>query len=368
MTPTLLFWLCIMAAAVLLIAAAAGGFGLPIVLILVAAGIGALVLAVVSRLRAQGEATRTRSEKETVRYAELKSQIATTGTRVVVTGSSGIWMLVLMVAITLASLYYLWLAPGIRSVLLTVFLALITLLVYLVVWPAFRKPVLVVRPEGIETHGYGSFTWTQIDGMDLRAQKSEGAPVNHFLDLRIPDLASYAAQMNGVVRWIRRLVPAARRTQHISIRVSGTSESPAVIHRLCRDLWTAATGKDHLWYAGMSEQNFQLLAKGREQLAALERVEEAAATDPELAIKLLAELEKAQPAMKNRKTNVVTSSASFDELTEKLRQMKQRNPEWEQRANEIAKAQLKTRSITWAVTIVVVLLMLVGIYGVFRQA
>jgi hypothetical protein len=363
MKPSHLFWVCVVAAAVLFVAAVAGSFAGPVVVLLVIAGVAALAYALVSRRRADHDAVRMRAERDTGRFAELKSQLATTGTPVVIAGSNGVWMLVLMAVATFASLYYVWVAPGVRTSLLAGFLALVTALVCFTVWPARRRPVLVIRPDGIDSAVYGSFTWDQIDGMDLRHQQSEGTIVNHFLDLRIPDLAAYAPQMHGAIRWIRKLIPAARRVQHISIRLSGTTESPAVIHRLCRDLWTARTGKNHLWYAGMSEQNFELLVRGKEQLGLLEAASDVASADPALAMKLLDEFERATPAGTHRKANVVSSSASLDELKDQLREMKQTNREWQQRAKEVAKARRKMRSLTWAVTAVVIALVLVGAYA-----
>ena len=360
------FWLWLGACVAIFIAAVFGGFGPPIIATLLGIGAIGFVLTFIWRSRALQEAERLQVERDTARLAELKLQLQT-GLPIEIQGSSGIGLFLLLAAGTVASCYFAWIDPGIGTALLSVVLVLLALLMFAAALPAIGKPVLIIRADSLETPSYGMFKWSEIDGLHLRTITHKGATVNHFLDLRIPLLQSRREQFHWVARLVHGRFALIQQQRTLQIRLAATSERAEVIHHLCKDAWTARTGKSHIWHAGMSEADLQSLRQGREPIAALEHVGEMIKTDPALAMRMLDELKKENPSSH---AQICLDAATDDraglqqipdpnEQMEQLRRLLQRNRESRQRLNELTEARYKTHPVTWAVTIALVIVAIV---------
>jgi len=251
----------------------------------------------------------------------LQRQVETTGDPVVVKGSGAVMLLVLVGLLAIGCIYAAIVDPGVGVLAAAFFIALLAGLVAFVVWPLMRKPAVSIRVDGIETPTYGLLPWSAIDGMGLREARERGQPPTHFLDLHIVDLPARAAQMHVVIRWIRRFVPSARRAHSVQIRLAGISETPVVIHELCRSLWTARSGLDTVWLASMSEDDFQGRDSKKEQVDQLE--------DP-------------------------------NKFAARLREVRERNRDLNARADDRLKHGARNRIVTWIVSVIVIALMMAG--------
>jgi hypothetical protein len=96
-----------------------------------------------------------------------------------------------------------------------------------------------------------------------------------------------------------------------------------VIFRLCRELWTARTGKDTFWYAGMPEKTFNDLLDGKKRLAALEQAGKMIEKDPPLAMKMLDELEQKHPIETPAVGGAATRAWSAADTREQMRQLQE---------------------------------------------
>jgi hypothetical protein len=339
------------------IAAASGRFDAPIIAILLAGGASGIVLAFVWRLRAQRKADALQAQRVEARIVELKRELEMLGTPIPIKGASGLWFVALLATVAAVTCHLAWIEPSTGKVVASIFLILLTSMMALVIWPMIGQPVLTIRREGLHTPSYGLIAWAQIEGMHLREIKHKGATVNHFLDLLVPDLVAHRTQFHAATRILHQLIRLGRSRRLVQIRLAGTTEPPQVIYRLCRGLWTARTGKDTFWYAGISEKHFDDLRKGKERLAALEKVGETIAKDPALAMKMLDEMEKEYPLKRSAGDADASRARSAADAREQMRQLhelQQRNRAIRQQL-EIIKVDRRTHPFTWAVTIALIL-------------
>lgn len=235
------FWICTGACAVLASAAASGRVTSPFVstcYVLSAAGfLGAFVWRRWAQLRAELQ----QSERDALRYIELRRQLEIDGATLDVLGSSGSGLAVLLMLATLAGGYFAWREPGIANLALTVFLAACAFVLLLDALPVIRKPVLTLRPGGIETPAYGFLHWSEIESVSLREVTSKGATLNHVLDVRVTRLDARTGRMHWAAQLLYRLLPFGYRREGVRIRLMETSESPRLVYRLCAELWLART-------------------------------------------------------------------------------------------------------------------------------
>ena len=330
MTSAKIWLVCsvgLLAALTMFVIAGVAGVGRPIAMLLVVAGIATVAYAFVWRHRAEKIAANAQRERDATRVHQLKQQLDTSGGAVIVKGSSARMLLVLVGLLALGCAVAAVVDPGVGALAAAIFIALLAGLVALVIWPMLGKAAIAIRSEGVETPAYGLLPWSAIDGLGLREAREKGAPVMHFLDLHVVDLPARAEQMHAVVRWIRKLVPSARRAQSVQVRLAGISETPAVVYELCRSIWSARTGLDDVWLASMSEEEFQALRSSKQDAAQ-------------------------QPELRQLKDP--------DGFAARLREMQARHLGLNERADVEAKGRTRRRLITSIVSAVVLVLMMAG--------
>lgn len=120
--------------------------------------------------------------------------------------------------------------------------------------PILDKPVLSISARGLESPVVPFLPWSAIEGVHLRANPSRlrDEPGSHTLLVRVPSLPDRIARFGLFHRILFRLKCKSHRERfHIVLR--GTSEPPAVIYRLLRQLLSRSTGWEFDWDPDMSD-------------------------------------------------------------------------------------------------------------------
>jgi hypothetical protein len=131
-------------------------------------------------------------------------------------------------------------------------LALVAGFFLLAVIPSIFRPVLVLTRGGFSSPLTGPIAWQHVDGMSLEKIHLRHSVV-HRLAFRIRSLAEHMGSFSLFYRILYRLRRGARK-QQIHLVLQRTSESPDVVYRVARLLWTQATGRTDAWYPGMPER------------------------------------------------------------------------------------------------------------------
>jgi hypothetical protein len=296
---------------------------------------------------------------------ELERQVQS-GQPVEIAGSSDIGLLLVMLII--AGLVTLWAVsqPAWQVTAGAAFAWALVLLAALTVAPLFGKPILCIAHDAIETPAYGKLLWSEIDGIDL-GEIHHKQDVNYRLHLLVPKLAERRDQMQPATRLQRKLFPMPR--TELRLRLSATSESPQLILKLCRAIWTRRTGRTAVWRTSMSAEMLADLRYGERQLAELERAGDLAKTDPAAAMEILDRLEKERRSQTDPRVarERAKAEAEINELiakhgaVEALRIQQQRMDERRRQLAESAVAARRTHWLTWVVAGILALYLIVQI-------
>lgn len=248
------------------------------------------------------------------RYGELKRAILTTGQAVPVDGASGIGLLIVITGLFALAV---WGAVAQREPMVVggaVLLALFVFLAAVISIPAIGRPVLVLSRQGIQPAGYGPLPWSDIEGIEVTELHTRGADLGHVLRLFVPALNRHLHQAHPLIRLARTMFRGLKMREVVTLRLRRTSEPPALIERLCRDLWKAATGMDHSWSIHFSSAEVQLmrsLAQHRRKDASGEIL-----TDPERDLQRLRNLgEQFQAAAGAQRSRLGWNQLGISSLT-----------------------------------------------------
>jgi hypothetical protein len=361
-----IFWVGILLSALTIVAGLTGAFGRGASLALLLGGVCGICVIFVWRERASARAEKAQVQRDLARFPELERQMQS-GQPVEIAGSSDIGLLLVMLII--AGLMTLWAVsqPAWQVIAGAVFLWALALLSALSVAPLLGKPILRIAHDGIETPAYGKFLWCEIDGIDLAEIRHKGQTVAYRLHLLVPNLTERREHMHPATRLQRKLLPMSRK--ELRLRLSGTSESPQLILRLCQGTWMRRTGKKVGWNTHMSSEMLADLRDGERKLAELERAGELAATDPAAASAILDRLEKERrpPTDPRVARAMAKAEAEMKELmakhgvVEAMRIHNQRMNERRREFEESAMAARRTHWLTWVVAAVFALYLVVQI-------
>lgn len=138
-------------------------------------------------------------------------------------------------------------SPGIGLWILGTILAVPSALLVLLMWPARKKPVIVLSKAGFTTPWTGLIPWHLVEGMDMRRSTRF-----HVLIFDIPRFRQLFPQVSPVNRWVWQRTPQSW-SSRFQVMLEETTEEPDVVFHVVRTLWTAATGRTHSWSSSLAE-------------------------------------------------------------------------------------------------------------------
>jgi hypothetical protein len=192
------------------------------------------------------------------RLEELQREVSLLGRPVRIDGMDPTLLLVFGVVI---SLLLNMMHRGTGKAWPLVFAVLMAIAVLLAVAVRISKlgqPLLIVSREGVQPAGYGLLPWSAVYGIACHKVGDHHAS-RLVLNIYVPELKAQVASAQWFIR-LFHAVPGLRRAKYqdvIMVPMRKPSELPAVIERLCRNVWQEATGRKHLWNIDLSGSQTQ---------------------------------------------------------------------------------------------------------------
>jgi hypothetical protein len=266
-------------------------------MLLAVAALGAIFFA---RRRLDARLAAERERAAQARLPQLIEQIENWHRPIAVKTNVGLPMFagVLFTGIGLIALWHGVRKPDVEALLAALACLVIGLPVLIAFVPRIGRAALSVAAEGIELAGYGMLGWHEIDGIDLVVVRSKGAVVGHRLEFLVPDLQKRRNRMTATTRLLHALTMWGRARAVAWVFLGKSSEAPELIERLCKTLWSKATGHTHLWSRlvpeHLNEMHRQLSSQGAKLNAAFDK------RDPEAVQRVLDEMKKDLDKMPGR--------------------------------------------------------------------
>lgn len=218
----------------------------------------AILLAVFWRARALRGLREQEEANSAEHHAALKREVLVSGGAIAINGATGLWPWLAAVVFDAALVSG---AVSTHGIVLVPAAALVTLAlvpVSLLLLPTIGKPVLTLTREGAQPAGYGVLPWSAVHGIDLTRIYGRGRVISHVLHLFVPDLRAHLSGAHGFIRLLHSILRYRRFSTIVAVRLRGTSESPELVERLCRDLLKAATNRDPIWSSYLSADEARL--------------------------------------------------------------------------------------------------------------
>ena len=193
------------------------------------------------------------------RYADLKRELLTIGQPVAIRGASGIFATAMAIAIAAVTAWVWTLEHQGVFLAVAVLCAVLALLGLAQSVPKLGRPLIFLSRQEIDIAGFGPLPWSAIEGIELAEVRHYSSVVAYRLRFYVPYLPQRLESAHPWVRLLHRLTAGRRMARIASVRLRATSEAPATIERLCRDLWKAATGRDHPWSIHYSNAQLEIM-------------------------------------------------------------------------------------------------------------
>jgi len=116
-----------------------------------------------------------------------------------------------------------------------------------------NKPLLRLTRQGFYNPAYGFIPWNEVLGIHIREATYQGMVLFHILSFNISKLVKYTGQFHPVSRFLFKFRRKASKNL-ILILLNKTNETPDTVYMVARQLWREETGKDSVWYPGMSPE------------------------------------------------------------------------------------------------------------------
>jgi hypothetical protein len=116
-------------------------------------------------------------------------------------------------------------------------------------WRAWRLrgvPFATLSARGFETPLHGLIPWDAVQGIDIGEEIFRKNVYAYSLRFFVPELPRYAVQFDAMTRFLSGL-QLSRGRQVIRIQLSNLSDNPEIVEQVAKQLWLAATGRNHLW-------------------------------------------------------------------------------------------------------------------------
>jgi hypothetical protein len=115
------------------------------------------------------------------------------------------------------------------------------------------KPKLTLSRGGFRTP-FGPFiSWSEVEGIHLRANQARGRVMSHSLMVRMPRLPQRIAEFSFFYRLVHQFRRGmGKETFHVVLRK--TSQPPDLVYQLARSLWSRSTGRHYDWEPDMSPE------------------------------------------------------------------------------------------------------------------
>lgn len=186
------------------------------------------------------------------RFNELSAHARSPGYELSVPGSSNLLLGVFLAICTFAAFFYAFAASSIGTWVLGVILLCFAALILLDAAQVAGKPVIILSESGFRTPHTPFVQWEKVDGIFLQQIMSRGRVSSNILMFRIPSLGSEIGRYSLLIRLLYPLRKGGG-NERLGAMLKNTGESPTVIYRLARLLWTARTGLRHDWDPNMSD-------------------------------------------------------------------------------------------------------------------
>jgi hypothetical protein len=324
-----ILWLAIAIALALFFATASVAFDRYESLGLILGGCALIVAASLWYRRALPAAEARKEARQGQQRTTLKQQLTLTNEPVVVKGSSGMLVVVLLAAVAIVGVRRAFERPDVLAIGMVLVMIALTVGLALVFAPRVGKPALTIRRDGLEDPVFGFFRWEEIESVGLQSYTSRGM-TTHSLDCYVPNLRERQERLHPLMRKARRLLLRRAGGSFVVINLALPSVPAPVVHALCYELWNERTGRTRTWTSALSQRDIDELHRGDDQLEALKRAGDMAESDPAEAMKLLDDMQKRfgnPPASQEPRRRLSKAAAARrDALIAELRTIDARDP------------------------------------------
>jgi len=365
----MLFWLGLAAAGVFAFAAVSRVFDPPTSLgLLMVAGF--LVLSTFLWYRTASK----RAEQQQVAARQellerLQKQIALAGDQLEVRSPSNLLILVLFAAAAAMLTRRALAAPSAESIGAASVMVALACLMSCTVIPFVGRPRLIIGREGVAAPILGPVRWDDIESIALREVRYRGSLVGHALDLLIPASQDAERGMHWSRRMMRRVFFRSA-PPFVVVNLKSPSIPAETIHALCSSLWSRATGrKNPGWNVWLRERvpEFRQLET---HLAKLERAERLAKTDPQAALQILEQAAaNPLPAVPSGRRLTGRELEGAQALADRLRHIDPQDRAARERAiRDHVREFQRTTPLTWAITVLVVMAIVIVVAMLVRPS
>jgi hypothetical protein len=224
--------------------------------VIMALGVGLLVVTLVSDYRRDKRRKEQRLAESAKRISELTSAPWQPGQRLVVRGSISILIMMLMVGMICVTIVYVELTKESDTKLEYVLFGFLLLPIIIVgisrSLAGIRRPALELNVNGLVTPIHGRISWHDVTGIDLQ-QTSYRGYINSFLHFRVEQYRKTVKEVHWTERFLALIGLGAIKRGYFSILLKDKKEQPETIYAAARFLWKQATNSDYLWSPLLSD-------------------------------------------------------------------------------------------------------------------